>query len=403
MTYAVTKNRMETLKKKFEQCSKLDAKLHASADSKEKTTHPYFSDHEFDECEEAYETALDYFAEVVHELSKSSAHPAANVSHLHDCQSHTTLNLPKVTLPVFDGSFDKWESFRDRFQSMIIEEKSLSNVQKLHHLFSCLKGEALTAIKHLTITSDNFAVAWTILSSNFENERRLINSYIHRLFTLPNVTAKSATELRALQSKLTAAIAALKNLSRPVEHWSDIFVYIITQRLDKSSREAWELKLGKTTVYPTFDEISAFLDSRIRALNALVPIASTLDKQSDKSNAKLKQRAVTLHTTSATKLSCPVCESNHLLYQCTAFLGKRRLSDTKLFVTASVALIVSVRSIKQKNARVPARVKNVTKGITRFYIFLTLRNQLFKRHRLPRQQIPSSRQVTFPRISLRKL
>ncbi|XP_029172121.1 uncharacterized protein LOC114941332 [Nylanderia fulva] len=322
MTYAVTKNRMETLKEKFEQCSKLDAKLHASADSKEKTTHPYFSDHEFDECEEAYETALDYFAEVVHELSKSSVHPAANVSHLHECQSHTTLNLPKVTLPVFDGSFDKWESFRDRFQSMIIEEKSLSNVQKLHHLFSCLKGEALTAIEHLTITSDNFAVAWTILSSNFENERRLINSYIHRLFTLPNVTAKSATELRALQSKLTAAIAALKNLSRPVEHWSDIFVYIITQRLDKSSREAWELKLGKTTVYPTFDEISAFLDSRIRALDALVPIASTLDKQSDKSNAKLKQRAVTSHTTSATKLSCPVCESNHLLYQCTAFLGK---------------------------------------------------------------------------------
>jgi len=322
MTYAVTKIRMETLKEKFEQCCDLDAKLNARADPKEKNTHPYFTDRVFTECEENYETALDYFAEVLHELSPSPATPSANVSHSHACPSNTTLNLPKVSLPVFDGSFDKWEGFRDRFQSMIIDEESLSNVQKLHHLFSSLRGEALTAIEHLAAISDNFPVAWTILSSNFENERRLINAHIHRLFTLPNVTVKSATELRALQSKLTAAIAALKNLSRPVEHWSVIFVYLVTQRLDKSSREAWELKLGKTVAYPNFTEISEFLDSRIRALDALIPITSTSDKQSDKSQAKSKQKAIASHTASVTKLSCPVCDSNHLLYQCSAFLTK---------------------------------------------------------------------------------
>lgn len=321
MTYAVTKRRMETLEKKFDQCRDLDAKLHAIADAKEKNVHPYFTEHEFDECEATYETALDYVADALHELSPSSAPSSANVSQSHECSSHT-LNLPKVTLPVFDGSFDKWEGFRDRFTSLIIEEKSLSNVQKLHHLFSCLKGEALTAIEHLTVTSDNFPVAWKTLSTNFENKRRLINAYIHRLFTLPNVTAKSVTELRALQSKLSAAIAALKNLSRPVEHWSDIFVYLVTQKLDKSTREAWELKLGKTVAYPSFNEISEFLEARIRALDALVPNEPTSDKQSDKSNTKSKQRAIPSHTTNATKLSCPVCDSNHLLYQCSAFLTK---------------------------------------------------------------------------------
>ncbi|XP_011858859.1 PREDICTED: uncharacterized protein LOC105556383 [Vollenhovia emeryi] len=322
MTYAVTKKRLETLETRFNQCRKLDAKLLAATDETERASTSYLANHEFDECQDAYDSALDYFAEVFQDLSPSSPSTSANVSHSRECTSHTPPNLPKISLPTFDGSFDKWESFRDRFKSMIIEEKSLSIVQKLHHLFSCLKGDALTAIEHLTVTSDNFKVAWTTLSSNFENERRLINAYIHRLFTLPNVTAKSATELRALQNQLTAAIAALKNLSRPVDRWSDIFVYLATQKLDKSSREAWEIKLGKTLAYPTFAEISAFLDSRIRALDALVPIAPTSDKQSDKSTAKSKHRATASHTTSATKLPCPVCDSNHLLYQCSAFLAK---------------------------------------------------------------------------------
>lgn len=207
---------------------------------------------------------------------------------------------------------------------MIIDEKSLSDVQRLHHLFSCLKGNALTTIKHLTVTSENFTVAWNLLASNFKSERRLINSYLNRLFTLPNVTTKSATELRALQSKLIATIAALKNLSRPVDHWSDIFVYLVTQKLDKSTREAWEIKLGTTVAYPTFTELSKFLESRIRALDALAPSApnSDKDKQGDKSTAKPKQKAITSHAANATKLTCPVCDANYLLYLCPAFIEK---------------------------------------------------------------------------------
>jgi len=221
MTYAVTKNRMETLEKKFDFCRKLNAKLHVLVDPKNKAQIAYFKDNAFDECEEAYDATMDQLATILYELSPhetTSAPPAPNVSQSFEFPSNATLNLPKITLPVFDGSFDKWAGFRDRFQSMIIDKKSLSDVQRLHHLFSCLKGEALTTIEHLTVTSENFTVAWNILASNFENERRLINSYLNRLFTLPNVTTKSATELRALQSKLTATIAALKNLSRPVDH-----------------------------------------------------------------------------------------------------------------------------------------------------------------------------------------
>lgn len=143
MTHAVLRARLETMKERFEECRLLDAKLRLTADPKTIDVHPYVSDLEFAKCESAFDTAVDYLYEQLEDSAPSPGASSANVSRSLKFPSHTALNLPKVTLPTFDGSYDKWKSFRDQFYSMIINEPSLSNVQKLHHLFSCLKGEAL--------------------------------------------------------------------------------------------------------------------------------------------------------------------------------------------------------------------------------------------------------------------
>ncbi|XP_071582393.1 uncharacterized protein, partial [Temnothorax nylanderi] len=320
MTPAATKARIDSTKERFEQCRVLDAKLHVNADAATKASYAYFTDREFERCEEAYDAALDYLHEQLEEILPL-VDASVNVSRAVDFPSHAALNLPKVTLPNFDGSYEKWESFRDRFYAMIICETSLSPVQRLHHLLSCLRGEASASIEHLALTSENFDVAWQILSSRFENKRRLISTHLNKLFTLPNVTAKSAPEMRALRDKVNAAIAALRNLARPVDQWSDILVFLITQKLDQSSREAWELKLGSSVYYPTYAEIDAFMDARIRALDSILPYAT--EKPTDfAAKIKSKSKAIASHTASATKLSCPVCAAPHLLYQCSEFLNK---------------------------------------------------------------------------------
>jgi len=53
----------------------------------------------------------------------------------------SSLHLPKINLPTFDfRSFDKWENFRDRFKLMIFDD-SLTNIDRMHYLFSCFTGE----------------------------------------------------------------------------------------------------------------------------------------------------------------------------------------------------------------------------------------------------------------------
>jgi len=216
-TATAIRSRLNNLKTYWETFQAQHTRLCAIADAESKRDHEYFTKDKFLTISDSVEEITDTLSENLELLQPTPAQSSLNESGMTHESRHSIVQLSRIDIPKFSEDITKWESFRDRFQSMIIDEASLSNVQKLHHLFSSLRGVALTAIEHLTVTSDNFPVAWTILSSNFENERRLINAYIHRLFTLPNVTMKSAHELRALREKANSAIAALRNLDRPVD------------------------------------------------------------------------------------------------------------------------------------------------------------------------------------------
>ena len=67
--------------------------------------------------------------------------------------------------------------------------------------------------------------------------------------------------------------------------------------------------------YPSYRELDQFLESRIRALEAIVPIQS-----SDKSAETDKRKTIASHAASTVQISCPLCRTNHLLYQCPTFL-----------------------------------------------------------------------------------
>lgn len=79
------------------------------------------------------------------------------------------------------------------------------------------------------------------------------------------------------------AIQALRNLNRPVDQSDDFIVYLISQRLDKSTRKAWELHLGDTTTCPRYEALEKFLAARIRAFENILPGTGTHKKQSHKS------------------------------------------------------------------------------------------------------------------------
>jgi hypothetical protein len=73
----------------------------------------------------------------------------SNISHI---------RLPTIALPTFESDTCSWLHFRDTFEALV-NNSTLSNVQRIHYLIVSLKNEAKDLISNLQITNENFLVA----------------------------------------------------------------------------------------------------------------------------------------------------------------------------------------------------------------------------------------------------
>ncbi|XP_058816783.1 uncharacterized protein LOC131680079 [Topomyia yanbarensis] len=83
------------------------------------------------------------------------------------------VRLPELKLPEFNGNPEDRAGFHDLFKAMIHDNTSLSNIQKLHYLRACLKGDAARIVCSLPIASTSYTVAWKMIIDRFEDKNLL--------------------------------------------------------------------------------------------------------------------------------------------------------------------------------------------------------------------------------------
>ncbi|XP_029156186.1 uncharacterized protein LOC114928985 [Nylanderia fulva] len=337
-TAAKIRQRMSTLKETWTRCIEKHAILARAFTAEQQRTMDYFSNTIFENCEEYYETTLDYMADCLEELDPTPTRTSLSQSTISTAEpsSFSLTHLPPIQLPPFSGNVEDWESFRDRFTSLIIQNTELTAFSRMHFLASSLTGRAFDTIKSIQITADNFDIAWKTLVSRFDNKRRLVDVHVSALYSLPTVARESAVKLNALRDKANRAIASLKNLNRsPDQMLSDMLVFSVTQKLDHATRKAWKLKTGDDPNIPSYKALDRFLDTRIRALEEISP-----------ANASKFSRApkVTSANATASGLSCPLCRAAHFINKCPQFL--RRTPSQRLEVILKAKRCVNCLSAK---------------------------------------------------------
>ncbi|XP_012526797.1 uncharacterized protein LOC105831305 [Monomorium pharaonis] len=219
--------------------------------------------------------------------------------------------LPRVGLPKFLGDQLAWEGFRDLFRSLV-HDVDLSDVQKLQYLKSCLSGEAADVLTNVPISEAAYQGAWADLMKTYDNPRVLLFSHMRNLLKCTPITKPLPTELKRLLGFMTTSIRAFFSLGRPVEHWDDWFVHLLVGKLDFVTRLLWETSLKDSRAFPTFKELRAFLENRIRALEAadleaLPPCPASVPKAAKKS-------PVLSHATGTgrtTRGKCALCAGAH--------------------------------------------------------------------------------------------
>ena len=143
-------------------------------------------------------------------LVKGSLFLSKAFSHQH----HQATPLPTINIPEFSGKLTEWATFRDYFTSLIIQNNSLDNLQRLHFSKSLSEGEAASLLKGISLTENNFVSAWDRLQDRFENLRAIVQAELKSLFAIQSMKNDSLVALKIIRNIVTERIAALENLVR---------------------------------------------------------------------------------------------------------------------------------------------------------------------------------------------
>ena len=97
-----------------------------------------------EEFENQYYQAEARFNELLHSVVEAPRcnSPSSSISEhgnsVHSSNSH--IRLHTIALPTFEGDTCSWLHFRDTFEALVVNNTTLSNVQRFHYLIASLKN-----------------------------------------------------------------------------------------------------------------------------------------------------------------------------------------------------------------------------------------------------------------------
>ncbi|GFV14344.1 integrase catalytic domain-containing protein [Trichonephila clavipes] len=194
----------------------------------------------------------------------------------------SVVNLPKLEVPHFYGNCENWISFKELFKSSILDNKSISDLEKLQYLQASVRGDAAKLIRGFAITVDNLKNCWDILCSRYENKRQLALSQINKLFSIKISRANTSKLLLEIIDICNEVIRNLKTLDLETNSLTElIIINFLISKVDACISQRWELSLENNKI-PTLEEFRVFIEREARGLNELKFVKSDIKKSNVK-------------------------------------------------------------------------------------------------------------------------
>lgn len=236
--------------------------------------------------------------------------------------------LPEIPLPSFNGDFNYWPTFRDRFSALVGDRTDLPKIDKMQHLIGCLQGSASDAIRNIPVSADNYDLAWSTLSSRFHRPRLVATALIDKLLNAPVSSQETLSDLNNFVSTFSENIALLNALN--ITDLGSFIVFSMAFRcLPASTRKLFESSTPPQ--FPSVTELLTFVQSRV----AILEIAGDHQKKSNnrsqstshssafakKGPFKPTNTSLVISKPSSSKSdSCPNCREKHTITACQKFL-----------------------------------------------------------------------------------
>ncbi|GBL78498.1 hypothetical protein AVEN_42980-1 [Araneus ventricosus] len=195
------------------------------------------------------------------------------------------LKIPNLPLPEFTGKYEKYESFKTQFMSIIGNNESSNDNQKCCYLKASLKGDA----KFIESTQDTFQSLLSALDASYQNNRAVIGTLIKNVLSFGKAN-DSPRQQRNLVDIIKRNLRALENLKLSRYNLSDaLLVHILEGKIDSESQKLYQRE-NKSIEILSLDCFLNFIEDRARILEGISKnCTTTVNSNSNKQFVKPKQ------------------------------------------------------------------------------------------------------------------
>ena len=120
----------------------------------------------------------------------------------------SSVRLPKLEIPSFNGDKLKWTEFWDAFEASIHKNTNISAIEKLNYLMSKLSGEAKQSVSGIHLSNENYAVVVDLLKERYGDQQTVVNSHYVELINLKSVP-NTSKGLRSLNDQIEKHLRSL--------------------------------------------------------------------------------------------------------------------------------------------------------------------------------------------------
>ena len=121
-------------------------------------------------------------------------------------------SVPQIQLPIFSGKAIEWPQWIGLFKTLIHDQKSLSNSEKLAHLQSSVTGIAKQAVEGMLFDGELYPAALRTLVERFGREGDIVNANLSAVFSVPPMREIDPPALEKLHAAVHCAVTVLKSM-----------------------------------------------------------------------------------------------------------------------------------------------------------------------------------------------
>ncbi|MCP9258052.1 Pao retrotransposon peptidase family protein [Dirofilaria immitis] len=192
--------------------------------------------------------------------------------------NHTTVNLPQLPLPIFDGNPKLWRGFWSRFDAAI-HLQNIPDIQKLNYFIAFLKGDALQAVRGYDITPENYNVIRTVLIEKFGQSYTIKRSLYNELYSTKKNDREWRVTVESIERILRQLQAMGENLGKSsieIIIESRLPAWILKKIYQQKSEEVMRIQSLNTirnqeSVKSKSKPFSRFIPNETSALTVLIP------------------------------------------------------------------------------------------------------------------------------------